>query len=464
MKIRGSTDSIGETTGTESMEDVGDSEDSEAAEGSPLNKKKSIQSGNMSSQTASRSSASLKTSDSKARSSIKSKMKVTPDQLRLYNKCIYLAARKCKDINEARSPLNISSLSELKSNQFIKKYGMKLNEYHRDNLSRIYPMGTRVDSSNFLPTPHWIGGAHLVALNYQTADAGTLENEGRFRYANGGVGYILKPDQIRGIAASSGAGQMELQLEVVSAHFLPKPENATRGEVIDPLVQVKIAGASPDVCQHETGVITDNGFDPRWEHRFKLVISRPDVALIIFEVWDQDPVGREFIAAAAFPVQGLRPGLRWVPLWDYKFQPIDNCGIICRLSIQQEGVDNNMKYAKPQPATELKPIFDSAHVNRTLEPTADDFTLPAEEVSKRPQSQDESSKNLPLLELRGKDTISAPVHSILEHDPVGSVVGGDEFEEPVDIPSDMKLRQAHPEPCCTWFSNVPFCPGADYKR
>lgn len=35
-------------------------------------------------------------------------------------------------------------------------------------LSRIYPKGTRVDSSNYMPQLFWNAGCQMVALNFQT--------------------------------------------------------------------------------------------------------------------------------------------------------------------------------------------------------------------------------------------------------------------------------------------------------
>lgn len=35
-------------------------------------------------------------------------------------------------------------------------------------LTRIYPKGQRIDSSNYDPTPMWNCGCHFIALNYQT--------------------------------------------------------------------------------------------------------------------------------------------------------------------------------------------------------------------------------------------------------------------------------------------------------
>lgn len=39
---------------------------------------------------------------------------------------------------------------------------------NRTCITRVYPKGQRIDSSNFDPLPMWICGCHLVAMNYQT--------------------------------------------------------------------------------------------------------------------------------------------------------------------------------------------------------------------------------------------------------------------------------------------------------
>lgn len=40
--------------------------------------------------------------------------------------------------------------------------------YNKMQLSRIYPKGTRVDSSNYMPQVFWNAGCQMVALNFQT--------------------------------------------------------------------------------------------------------------------------------------------------------------------------------------------------------------------------------------------------------------------------------------------------------
>ena len=69
--------------------------------------------------------------------------------------------------------------------------------YKRQNLSRIYPKGTRLLSSNFDPLPFWLVGCQMVALNYQARDRALMFSRAMFRQ-NARCGYVLKPTAIRG--------------------------------------------------------------------------------------------------------------------------------------------------------------------------------------------------------------------------------------------------------------------------
>ena len=40
--------------------------------------------------------------------------------------------------------------------------------YSNKQISRVYPKGQRMDSSNYDPMPMWNAGSQLVSLNYQT--------------------------------------------------------------------------------------------------------------------------------------------------------------------------------------------------------------------------------------------------------------------------------------------------------
>lgn len=74
---------------------------------------------------------------------------------------------------------DMSSFPETKAEKYVNKIkGKKFLQYNRLQLSRIYPKGQRLDSSNYDPLPMWICGSQLVALNFQTPGEGSREGCG----------------------------------------------------------------------------------------------------------------------------------------------------------------------------------------------------------------------------------------------------------------------------------------------
>lgn len=55
---------------------------------------------------------------------------------------------------------------------------MLWNQYNCRQLSRVYPAGKRIDSSNFDPQLLWNSGVQLAAMNSQTPDRGMWLNTG----------------------------------------------------------------------------------------------------------------------------------------------------------------------------------------------------------------------------------------------------------------------------------------------
>ena len=64
----------------------------------------------------------------------------------------------------------ISSFAEGKSMGLCVTQPRQWINHNLHNFSRIYPKGTRVDSSNYNPCPVFAIGAHMVALNYQVSE------------------------------------------------------------------------------------------------------------------------------------------------------------------------------------------------------------------------------------------------------------------------------------------------------
>ena len=193
----------------------------------------------------------------------------------------------------------------------IKVSFVKLNrltgifQYLRDHLSRTYPAGSRVDSSNPKPLLAWAIGSQLVALNFQTHDAAMVINDGRFR-ENGCCGYVLKPGSILRPDESQMVDQeITLSIRILSGACLPKPKAEKVGEVIDPYVVIRVhdvvMNAESDLtsgslrkdlldrAERKTNEVRDNGYCPQWNScEYRFAVKTPEVAMVSFYVVDSD--------------------------------------------------------------------------------------------------------------------------------------------------------------------------------
>lgn len=62
----------------------------------------------------------------------------------------------------------IRSFVETKAESIVKQKPAELLKYNLKGLTRVYPKGQRVDSSNYDPFRLWLCGSQMVALNFQT--------------------------------------------------------------------------------------------------------------------------------------------------------------------------------------------------------------------------------------------------------------------------------------------------------
>jgi len=92
------------------------------------------------------------------------------------------------------SPFSMISIDECRVDSYVKQQTITANliQFNNKQLCRVYPKGSRVDSSNYSPQPGWLVGAHMVALNWQASGVPMWLNQGKF-LANGNCGYVLKP-------------------------------------------------------------------------------------------------------------------------------------------------------------------------------------------------------------------------------------------------------------------------------
>jgi hypothetical protein len=103
---------------------------------------------------------------------------------------------------------------------------LQWKQFNTAHMTRIYPHGSRMDSSNYNPLVAWAMGIQLVALNFQTDDSAMTINDGRFRVC-GGCGYVLKPPSV--LSQFRSDDRMQLRIKILSASILPKAYGGAEG-------------------------------------------------------------------------------------------------------------------------------------------------------------------------------------------------------------------------------------------
>lgn len=233
---------------------------------------------------------------------------------------------KYRDFNTSteQPPSHMHSIGEIKISKILgnsKDNARLWRKYNVNHMTRTYPAGTRVDSSNYNPVVAWAMGCQLVALNFQTSDAPLLLNDGRFRQS-GGSGYVAKPTSVMG---GPRPNKVTLRITILSGICLPKPKGAAAGETIDPYIKVDLHDVQVNIDGKEkytsesftTSSVANNGFCPVWKDTSTTFeVHNPDVAMLLFNVLDEDYDLDDTIAAAAIPVSKLRKGYRSIVLYD----------------------------------------------------------------------------------------------------------------------------------------------------
>ncbi|XP_059934638.1 1-phosphatidylinositol 4,5-bisphosphate phosphodiesterase gamma-1 isoform X1 [Mesoplodon densirostris] len=233
---------------------------------------------------------------------------------------------------------DMSSFPETKAEKYVNKAkGKKFLQYNRLQLSRIYPKGQRLDSSNYDPLPMWICGSQLVALNFQTPDKPMQMNQALF-LAGGHCGYVLQPSIMRDEAfdpfdksSLRGLEPCAICIEVLGARHLPKNG---RG-IVCPFVEIEVAGAEYDSTKQKTEFVVDNGLNPMWPAKpFHFQISNPEFAFLRFVVYEEDMFSdQNFLAQATFPVKGLKTGYRAVPLKNNYSEDLELASLLVKVDI-----------------------------------------------------------------------------------------------------------------------------------
>ncbi|XP_062202676.1 phosphoinositide phospholipase C 2-like isoform X1 [Phragmites australis] len=220
------------------------------------------------------------------------------------------------------------SLSETQLAKATSSHGADVIRFTQKNILRVYPKGTRVNSSNYDPMNAWTHGAQMVAFNMQGHDKALRLMQGFFR-ANGGCGYVKKPDFL---LTSGPNGEVfdpkaslpvkkTLKVKVYMGDGWRMDFSKTHFDTFSPpdfYTRVGIAGVKADSVMKKTRTIEDQ-WVPMWDEEFTFPLTVPELALLRIEVQEYDLSEKhDFGGQTCLPVWELKQGIRAVPLHDRK--------------------------------------------------------------------------------------------------------------------------------------------------
>ncbi|KAM7108686.1 1-phosphatidylinositol 4,5-bisphosphate phosphodiesterase beta-2 isoform 4-T4 [Ciconia maguari] len=230
----------------------------------------------------------------------------------------------------------ISSFTELKAYDLLTKFPVQFVEYNKRQMSRIYPKGTRMDSSNYMPQMFWNVGCQMVALNFQTMDVPMQQNMALFEF-NGQCGYLLKHefmrrpdkqfdpfsvDRIDVVVAST------LSVTILSGQFLSDRSVKT-------YVEVELFGLPRDTKRKYRTKLTPtaNSINPVWKEEAFVFekIMMPELASLKIVAWEE---GGKFIGHRVIPVIAVHPGYHHVCLRSESNMPLTMPSLFVYLEIK----------------------------------------------------------------------------------------------------------------------------------
>ncbi|XP_039593840.1 1-phosphatidylinositol 4,5-bisphosphate phosphodiesterase beta-4 isoform X4 [Polypterus senegalus] len=241
------------------------------------------------------------------------------------------------DVAEDRNiHYNMSSFNESVGLGYLKTNAIEFVNYNKRQMSRIYPKGGRVDSSNYMPQIFWNAGCQMVSLNYQTPDLAMQLNQGKFEY-NGSCGYLLKPDFMRrpdrtfdpfSETPVDGVIAATCSVQVFSGQFLSDKKIGT-------YVEVDMYGLPTDTIRKEfrTRMVMNNGLNPVYNEEpfvFRKVIL-PDLAVLRIAVYDDNS---KLIGQRILPLDGLQAGYRHISLRNEGNKPLSLPTIFCNIVLK----------------------------------------------------------------------------------------------------------------------------------
>ncbi|KAF8022150.1 hypothetical protein BT93_G2332 [Corymbia citriodora subsp. variegata] len=243
------------------------------------------------------------------------------------------------------------SLSEQQLEKAVVTHAKEIVRFTQRNLLRIYPKGTRITSSNYNPLIGWSHGAQMVAFNMQGYGRSLWLMQGMYR-ANGGCGYIKKPDFLLKSGPLNDLFdpnaplpvKTTLKVTVYMGEGWHDEFDSTHFDLYSPpdfYARVGIAGVPADKVMKKTKTLEDNWI-PAWNEEFKFPLTVPELALLRIEVHEYDMSEKDdFGGQTCLPVSELRSGIRMVPLHDRKGEKYKFVKLLMRFEFSDSSTEGS---------------------------------------------------------------------------------------------------------------------------
>ncbi|NXE84277.1 PLCB2 phosphodiesterase, partial [Cochlearius cochlearius] len=237
----------------------------------------------------------------------------------------------------------ISSFTELKAYDLLTKFPVQFVEYNKRQMSRIYPKGTRMDSSNYMPQMFWNVGCQMVALNFQTMDVPMQQNMALFEF-NGQCGYLLKHEFMRRPDKQFDPFSVD-RIDVVVASTLSVTASTNHGAILSgqflsdrsvkTYVEVELFGLPRDTKRKYRTKLTStaNSINPVWKEEAFVFekIMMPELASLKIVAWEE---GGKFIGHRVIPVIAVHSGYHHVCLRSESNMPLTMPSLFVYLEIK----------------------------------------------------------------------------------------------------------------------------------